>query len=422
MKDAKYKLIRAGRMKIHRTNDTARFYRLQALRDIPEHNVKAGDLGGYVTKKKNLSQEGSCWIGGEAQVIGDVQVSDRAYIGGQAVVRVYSVFMQAYAVSPIVIKGGVRIEDYADVLTIRVHPDDRYATCIFEGNTRIYGKALLENVLSMYSSAKVYGNARVIGADLINGTSEIYGNARVEKLSTIKGNSKVFDEAIIGANATIIDSIVAGKSNILRHQKVIDGRTNETTIGSSIDDLQTVKAAPSRYDIVLPPAPSWDQMAGPKLVVQTPKAKVYLGILKEIQDKIASYESDIVKIIKYPLMTDRTDALTQAMVIALNNAQRWSADPDGSEFEEAIKELEKAFLAAESNALKVASTLLSEEDRKKTQTAKKLLALASNDASSENEKRLSFEQAFRQLEGVVMVPEVAVDAFRVKIGLAEIEA
>lgn len=422
MKDAKYKLIRAGSMKIHRTNDTAGFYRLQALRDIPEHNVKAGDLGGYVTKKKNLSQEGPCWIGGEAQVIGNVKVSERAYIGGSAVVRVHEVFMQPYAVSPIIIKGGTRIEDYADILTIRKKSEDPYGKCVLEGNVKIYGNASLQNVFNIFGNAKIYGNAQLVASDVISGTSEIFGNAVIGESCTIKGASKIFDDAKIDTHAEIINSVIAGSSHILKNQKVIDGQTNAITIGSSMDNLETMNTSPRRYDIILPPAPSWDQMAGPKTVAQTPKAKVYLGILKEVQEKIEAYENDIVKIIKYPVMTDRTDPFTQEMVIALNNAQRWSEDADGDEFKDAIKELEKAFLAAESNALKVALTSLSDEDRKKTQKAKELLAIAADEASSENEKMLSFEQAFKQLEGVIMVPEGAVDAFRVKIGLAEIEA
>lgn len=421
MTDAKYKLIRAGRMKIHRSNDTAKLYRLKALRDIPEHNVKAGDLGGFVTSKKNLSQEGSCWIGGEAQVISDVQVSQRAYIGGQAVVRVYSGFMRNYAGSPIFIKGGARIEDYAEVHTIRVYPNDRYATCVIEGNAKIYGNALIENVLSVYGNAKIHGKARLLGSDIICGTSEVYGSSTLGILCKVKGNSKIFDNAKIGSNVTIVNSIIAGVTHILDNQEVIDGKTNAITIGSSMDTLKTVSASPDPYDFALPPPPSWEQMSS-KPTVKTTKGKVYLRILKEVKEKVASYENDIVKIIKYPVMLDRTDALTQAMVIAMNNAERWADDPDGEEFADAIKELEKAFLAAESNALKIASTMLSDEDRKKTQTAKKLLAIASNESSSENEKRLSFEQAFKQLEGVIIVPEAAVDNFRVKIGLPELEA
>jgi hypothetical protein len=45
-----------------------RMYRIKALRDIPAHNVKAGDLGGWVNRRNILSHEGDCWIGDEAKV------------------------------------------------------------------------------------------------------------------------------------------------------------------------------------------------------------------------------------------------------------------------------------------------------------------------------------------------------------------
>lgn len=62
----------------------AKVYRVKALVDIPEHNVKAGDLGGRVTSKFTLSQEGTCWIGSDAEVLGNVSVSENAFIGGTA--------------------------------------------------------------------------------------------------------------------------------------------------------------------------------------------------------------------------------------------------------------------------------------------------------------------------------------------------
>jgi len=37
-------------------------------------SVAAGDLGGYVEKQENLSQEGNAWVSGDAQVFGNAQV------------------------------------------------------------------------------------------------------------------------------------------------------------------------------------------------------------------------------------------------------------------------------------------------------------------------------------------------------------
>ena len=35
-------------------------HRIRALKDIPLYGVKKGDLGGFVERENNLSQEGDC--------------------------------------------------------------------------------------------------------------------------------------------------------------------------------------------------------------------------------------------------------------------------------------------------------------------------------------------------------------------------
>jgi len=43
-------------------------YRIRALQDIPGHDVKTGDLGGFIESEANLNQEGDCWVRDNAQV------------------------------------------------------------------------------------------------------------------------------------------------------------------------------------------------------------------------------------------------------------------------------------------------------------------------------------------------------------------
>ena len=67
--------------------------RIRALKNIPEYEVYRGDLGGFVESTNNLSQEGSCWIDGDAKVYGDARILDGAWIhrnaivGGNAIVK-----------------------------------------------------------------------------------------------------------------------------------------------------------------------------------------------------------------------------------------------------------------------------------------------------------------------------------------------
>ncbi len=49
-----------------------KLFRIKALIDFG--NVKEGEIGGYIKKESNLSQEGDAWVYGNAQVYGDAQV------------------------------------------------------------------------------------------------------------------------------------------------------------------------------------------------------------------------------------------------------------------------------------------------------------------------------------------------------------
>ena len=59
-------------------------HRIRALIDIPEHDVKAGDLGGWIEAEKNLSQNGAAWVTGEALVTGWARVMDSAWVTDSA--------------------------------------------------------------------------------------------------------------------------------------------------------------------------------------------------------------------------------------------------------------------------------------------------------------------------------------------------
>ena len=59
-----------------------KLFRIKAL--IEFGNVKAGDLGGYIEKEKNLSHMGNAWVSGNARVFGNARVSGDAQVFGNA--------------------------------------------------------------------------------------------------------------------------------------------------------------------------------------------------------------------------------------------------------------------------------------------------------------------------------------------------
>ena len=68
------------------------YHRIRALRDIGT-DVKAGDIGGKISGKQNLSQEGECWIYDDAvaadnsRVYMNAQLRKYAFVGDNAEIR-----------------------------------------------------------------------------------------------------------------------------------------------------------------------------------------------------------------------------------------------------------------------------------------------------------------------------------------------
>lgn len=62
-------------------------HRIRACKDFETINgtkVKKGDLGGFIEKEDNLSQQGRSWVGDNAKVYGNAQVYDDALVCGYA--------------------------------------------------------------------------------------------------------------------------------------------------------------------------------------------------------------------------------------------------------------------------------------------------------------------------------------------------
>ena len=59
-----------------------KLFRIRALNSFG--NVEAGDIGGYIEKKENLSVYGNSWVSGDAMVYGNAMVSGDARVSGNA--------------------------------------------------------------------------------------------------------------------------------------------------------------------------------------------------------------------------------------------------------------------------------------------------------------------------------------------------
>ena len=149
-----------GEIKIHFGR---KLYQIKAL--ISFGDVEAGELGGFIEKEENLSQNGDAWVYGDACVYGD------AWVYGNA--------------------------------------------CVY-GDAWVYGNAWV------YGDACVYGDARVYGNAWVYGNACVYGDARVCDNACVYGDARVCDNAWVYG-----DAFIKVKSDILTIGPI--GSRNDTT-------------------------------------------------------------------------------------------------------------------------------------------------------------------------------------------------
>ena len=133
--------------------------RIRAVRPIPEMDVRAGTLGGFLQAERNLPQDCPAWVGGGACVLDSALVEDRAFVSGQTTVKGDAVI----GGSAVVLGSGV-------VVTGRAYVGGSAHVC---GHAQIYGS------ISVEGSVAISGHAKVHGAGSIKSNEHIGFNADV---------------------------------------------------------------------------------------------------------------------------------------------------------------------------------------------------------------------------------------------------
>ena len=100
------------------TNEAGKkLFRIKALIDFGD--VKAGELGGYVEKEGNVSQDDNAWVCGNARVHGNTLVCGNARVHGNAwVYGNAEVFGNAMVHGNALVCGDARVHGDADYATI----------------------------------------------------------------------------------------------------------------------------------------------------------------------------------------------------------------------------------------------------------------------------------------------------------------
>lgn len=178
-------------------------YRIEATIDLPHHNVRAGDKGGYVESEYNLCDK--AWVEDNACVCDEAKVYERALIGGNATVygmaRVYgnarvSGFARIYDNAQVYGRALIAGARYAEVYGMaRVYEDAKIS-----GDARIFDYAQVYGSASVFKEARVFYHAEVCDLAQISGEAEIRGKAKIHGITRVQDSAEISCGADVGSD------------------------------------------------------------------------------------------------------------------------------------------------------------------------------------------------------------------------------
>ena len=176
-------------------------HRIVALKDFG--NVHNGDKGGFIERESNLSQEGNCWVYGDAKVFEYSNVEDNAIVRGQ----------HAEVFGHTKVRGNAIVEGNAVIAGRLVDIRD---------NAKIAGRVLISGWASISGSTIIKGfdnkQNKTIGERKTKNDIAI-SNGIVIMNSSIC-DSCIFDNVTIKDDSSIKNSYVSGDVVIDNHTRI----------------------------------------------------------------------------------------------------------------------------------------------------------------------------------------------------------
>jgi hypothetical protein len=183
------------------------------------------------------------------------------------------------------------------------------------------------------------------------------------------------------------------------------------------------------------PAASLPAFTAPTATVGTPEAPAretqatQLERLFATHDAVTArwleYELDVAKIIAFPAMSDGRQPLTAAFLRAKRVAD--GLRPASSkakltkeqlaEYRNAVADFEVAFDVAERDARRLRDSGFTEVERKRLDTAKKLLTVAIDEAATPAERQLAYRRVREELDGLISISDEAIEVLENKVML-----
>lgn len=148
---------------------------------------------------------------------------------------------------------------------------------------------------------------------------------------------------------------------------------------------------------------------------------------QRIRSEWMTYETDLMKMIKYPMLTDMSEPVTVELHKALKKAVLNSPKSlkgldrvpfNGSEYAIAVSELDTAWQVAETKAKLSNWDTFSLDEQKQLKKAQDLLSIALDSGATSSERQISYKAAMKALKGLIQPPAKAVFAIEEKVKLA----
>nr|WP_124711366.1 hypothetical protein [Gordonia insulae] len=163
-------------------------------------------------------------------------------------------------------------------------------------------------------------------------------------------------------------------------------------------------------------------------ITQTSKAAItkVLARHEDVNARWFGYELDLATLIQYPMMTDLREPLTLAFHRAKVRADDLRpTDTDElldpavfAEYRDAVGEYATSFDAAEREARRRKQGDFSPVERERLERARRLVAVAADDAATPAERQAAYRKARAELDGLIAVPPAASQQLEGRIAAA----
>lgn len=158
--------------------------RIRALIDIPTHDIKAGDLGGWIQKVSNLPHENQAWVSENAKVYGDAVIEDDSLVFGDA-----EVSGKCHVFGRSIISGLAELNENVSIVSSTIK-DAYISGYVTVKNSMITGDSIIKD------------NVVVEDSHIDINSGKLLNQTRMFK-STVIGKNLLFEEHATISNSTI---------------------------------------------------------------------------------------------------------------------------------------------------------------------------------------------------------------------------